>query len=62
MFSIVSELSIANANQRRAAIVVLGARDKVEMEEALRERVGDTGPTRVVCRSGDPPTWRISRW
>ena len=54
VFSIVSELTIANANQKRAAVVVLGNRDKVEMEEALRERVGETGPTRVVCRSGDP--------
>ena len=54
VFSIVSELVIANENQRRAAIVILGDRDKVEMEDELRERVGDTGSTRVICRSGNP--------
>ena len=54
VFSIVSELVIANENQRRAAIVILGDRDKVEMEDELRERVGATGSTRVICRSGNP--------
>lgn len=54
VFSIVSELVIANENQRRAAIVILGDRDKVEMEDEIRERVGDTKTTRVICRSGNP--------
>jgi len=54
VFSIVSELVIANENQRRAAIVILGERDKVEMEDEIRERVGDTRTTRVICRSGNP--------
>ena len=54
VFSIVSELVIANENQRRAAIVILGERDKVEMEDEIRERVGDTKTTRVICRSGNP--------
>jgi|JI10StandDraft_1071094.scaffolds.fasta_scaffold206563_2 voltage-gated potassium channel Kch len=54
VFSIVSELVIANENQRRAAVVILGERDKVEMEDEIRERVGDTKTTRVICRSGNP--------
>lgn len=54
VFSIVSELVIANENQRRAAVVILGDRDKVEMEDEIRERVGDTKTTRVICRSGNP--------
>ncbi len=54
VFSIVSELVTANQNQRRAAVVVLGDRDKVEMEDEIRERVGDTRTTRVICRSGNP--------
>src|SRR5690606_12931301 len=29
-------------------------RDKVEMEDAIRDRVGDLGRTRIVCRTGDP--------
>lgn len=54
VFSIISELVVANANQARPCIVILGDHDKVEMEEAIRERVGDTGKTRVVCRTGSP--------
>ncbi|MEO8274775.1 MAG: potassium transporter TrkA [Thermoanaerobaculia bacterium] len=53
VFSIVSELVIANENRRRAAIVILGDCDKVEMEEAIRERVSDTKTSRIVCRSGN---------
>jgi voltage-gated potassium channel Kch len=52
VFTIVSELCIANESQRRACIVILGEADKVEMEDALRERLGRTGRTRLVCRSG----------
>jgi len=54
IFTIASELVIANANQRRGCIAVLADRDKVEMEDALRERVGPTRRTRIVCRSGTP--------
>ncbi len=54
VFSIISELVLANANQRRSCLVILGERDKVEMEDAIRAKVGPTGRTRVVCRSGNP--------
>ncbi len=54
VFTIVSELAIANESRRRAVIVVLADRDKVEMEDELREKVGDLRGTRVVCRSGSP--------
>ncbi len=54
VFSIVSELIEANRNNRRSCIVILGEKDKVEMEDALRERVGQMGHTRVVCRTGSP--------
>lgn len=54
IFSVVSELIVANANQRRPCIVILGEKDKLEMEDELRERVGRTGRTRVVCRTGSP--------
>ncbi|MFK8906568.1 CASTOR/POLLUX-related putative ion channel [Streptomyces sp. YS-3] len=55
VFTVVSELVAANANQRRAAVVVLADRDKSAMEEALRTKVGPLGRTRLICRSG-PPT------
>ncbi len=54
VFMIISELMIANENQRDARIVVLANRDKVEMEEQLRERVEVRGSTKVICRSGNP--------
>jgi ion channel POLLUX/CASTOR len=54
VFAIIAELVIANANKREACIVVLGDKDKVEMESAIREKVSATGRTRVVCRSGNP--------
>jgi voltage-gated potassium channel Kch len=54
VFTTVSELAIANESRRRPVIVVLADRDKVEMEDELRERVTDLRGTRVVCRSGSP--------
>ena len=54
VFTILSELVIANESRHRPSIVVLADRDKVEMEDAIRDRVGDTRNTKVVCRTGDP--------
>ena len=54
VFSIISELVLANESRGRSAIVVVADRDKVEMEDEIRAEVGKTGKTRVICRSGDP--------
>ncbi len=54
VFTIVSELVIANENQKAPRIVILADRDKVEMEELLRSKVGSTKNTRVICRTGSP--------
>jgi ion channel POLLUX/CASTOR len=54
VFMVISELMIANENQHDARIVVLANRDKVEMEEEIRERVEKRGSTRVICRTGNP--------
>jgi voltage-gated potassium channel Kch len=54
VFAVVCELVLANANQERATIVLLADQDKVEMEDALRERVPAPGRTRLVCRRGSP--------
>ncbi len=51
---IVQELVVANESLRRAAIVVLAPRAVRDMEAELRDRIGDTKNTRVVCRSGHP--------
>jgi voltage-gated potassium channel Kch len=55
IFTIVSELTIANENRKKGAcIAVLAEKDKVEMEDEIRSRVGSTKNTRVVCRTGSP--------
>ena len=51
---IISELVVANANQSKSGIVILGDKDKVEMEDEIRDKVGDAGRTRIVCRRGSP--------
>jgi hypothetical protein len=63
VFTVVSELVTANANQRGAAVVVLADRDKTVMEEALSTKVGSFGRTRLICRSGpttDPAVLPLS--
>lgn len=54
IYTILSEIITANANKRRSLIVVLADRDKVEMEDDIRERIGTPRRTRIVCRRGDP--------
>lgn len=54
VFEIIGEIVLANENQRRPCIVVLADKDKVEMEDEIRQRVADTKTTRIVCRSGSP--------
>jgi ion channel POLLUX/CASTOR len=54
IFSIIEQLVIANESQRRACIVILAEKDKVEMEDEIRARIPDLKTTRVVCRTGSP--------
>ena len=54
VFLVVSELVIANENQRRASIAILGEQDQVEMEDEIRLRVNAIGRTRIVSRRGSP--------
>ena len=52
--SIIEELALANSNQKDAVIVVMAEEEKTAMEEVIRDRVPDLGPTRVICRNGRP--------
>ena len=52
IYTIVGELIEAGSSKEDAVIVVLADKDKVEMEEALNERIEDWKSTRLVCRSG----------
>ena len=55
IFTIISELVAANESRKSGAvIVVLASDDKVDMEDAIKERIPDTKNTRVICRSGSP--------
>jgi ion channel POLLUX/CASTOR len=54
IFTVLSELVVANESRRRPSVVILAEEDKVDMEDAIRSRVGDLRNTRVVCRTGDP--------
>src|SRR6478735_3813321 len=54
IYTIVRELTIANESRKKPVIVILADRDKVDMEDELRAKVGDYRGTRVVCRNGSP--------
>jgi hypothetical protein len=54
VFTIISELVLANANRPNPRIVILADKDKVEMEDEIRTKVPNPGKTRIVCRTGSP--------
>jgi voltage-gated potassium channel Kch len=54
VFTIISELAIANQNVRKATVVILGQKDKVEMEDEIRDKIEVPDNMKVVCRTGDP--------
>ncbi|MCW3085787.1 MAG: potassium transporter TrkA [Bacteroidetes bacterium] len=54
VFSIISELIIANENQKKARIVIMADRDKVEMEDEIRSKFPHTKNTKIICRTGSP--------
>ena len=54
IFTILNELMTANENQPNARIVILADKDKVDMEDEIRERVEVKGKTRMICRNGSP--------
>ena len=54
IFTILNELMTANENQTNARIVILADKDKVEMEDEIKERVEVKGKTRIICRNGSP--------
>ena len=54
IFTVLNELILANENQTNARIVVMADKDKVEMEDEIKERVAIKGRTRIICRNGSP--------
>lgn len=54
IFPVVSELIIANENQKSPSIVILAPKDKVEMEDEIKIKIPKNKNTRIICRSGSP--------
>ncbi|MFF5207909.1 potassium transporter TrkA [Streptosporangium sp. NPDC000396] len=54
VFTIVAELVQAHASDRGSVISILADRDKIDMEDDIRQHAGDTGRTKLVCRTGRP--------
>jgi voltage-gated potassium channel Kch len=52
VFTILSELTLANESEEDPVVVILSELDRVEMEDQIRAKVGNTANTRVVCRTG----------
>lgn len=54
IFTIISELVIANENKKNPRIVILADKDKVEMEDEIRNKLDNLKNTKVICRQGIP--------
>jgi len=54
VFTIISELTIANENQKKPRVVILAEKDKVEMEDEIRDKIPNLHNTKVICRNGMP--------
>ncbi len=54
VFTIISELCIAGENQKKPRIVILADKDKVEMEDEVRDKIANMKNMKVICRSGSP--------
>ena len=54
IFSIIEQIILANENIKKQRIVVFAEMDKVEMEDAIREKIQDFKSTKIIVRSGNP--------
>lgn len=54
LHQVLAELEVANESERNPSVVILASRDKVEMEDEVRDRASGPRRTRVICRSGNP--------
>ncbi|MHB1347885.1 MAG: CASTOR/POLLUX-related putative ion channel, partial [Candidatus Humimicrobiaceae bacterium] len=54
IFTIISSLIEAGKNKKICRIVIMGNKDKVEMEDAIRERIDLNRNTRIILRQGNP--------
>ncbi len=52
IYSLISELIIANENQKDGVIVILSEEEKETVETAVAEAIPDMKTTRIICRTG----------
>ncbi|MEG1570518.1 MAG: TrkA C-terminal domain-containing protein [Clostridia bacterium] len=53
LISILSELIVANENEKRPAVVILCSHDKEELENEIAAQLPHLKNTRIICRCGD---------
>jgi K+/H+ antiporter YhaU regulatory subunit KhtT len=54
IFSIISELDVANANQKGSVIAIFSSLGAVDMDDTLKSRLGEIKHTKLITRHGDP--------
>lgn len=54
IYTIISEIMVANQNLKNQHIVIMSTRDKVEMEDDLAGKIPHNKSTSIICRSGNP--------
>jgi Trk K+ transport system NAD-binding subunit len=54
IFTIISELRIANENVKDPSIVILSELGKDEMHHEIKKKLPKNGHTKIICRSGNP--------
>ena len=54
IITVLAELVQAHADRPRHCIAILSPLEKTTMEDEIRQKIGDTGRVRIVCRTGSP--------
>jgi voltage-gated potassium channel Kch len=54
IITVLAELIHAHADRARHCIAILSPLEKTIMEDEIRQKIGDTGRVRIVCRTGSP--------
>jgi Trk K+ transport system NAD-binding subunit len=57
IFDVIEELIIANENQKRPSIVILAKKDKLLMDEILKNEIKNRENTRIITRTGEPSSF-----
>ena len=51
---ILEQLIVANENQKKARIVIMAEKDKMEMDDEIRDKIEHHKNTKIVTRNGNP--------